>query len=152
MPRSRLELELAPLFMTAMLIRRLYALMAIMAIIHMPVRRTGTTDRRGSRAGCLLGPAPGITDMDTAAGITVIGAVTMGGLCTGARATVMDIRCRMADTAAGPRFEAGLLVVDSMVAVDTVVVDTGNPFALIKKKRLHAFIPAVASFVRQILR
>ncbi len=63
---------------TATLLRS--APMATMAIIPTLARLTGTTDRRGSTAASLSGPAPGIvaTDMDTAA-CTAIAAVTAMG-------------------------------------------------------------------------
>ena len=66
--------------------------MATTGTIPMRVRRTGTMDRRGSRAGCSSAPAPGIagTDTDTAA-ITAIEADIMDGpfMGTDARVTVM---------------------------------------------------------------
>src|SRR5689334_4587908 len=112
MLRSRLELELAPRCMGAMPILLLSALMAIMATILMPARLTGTTDRRGSWAGCSLVPGPGITDTDMdITATTDIAAATMAGLFTGTDIQgmdmVMDTRCPMAaDTAAGLQFEA----------------------------------------------
>src|SRR5258708_5219056 len=58
----------------------LSALMATMATIPTLVRPTATTDRRGSTAASLSGPAPGIaaTDMDTAACTAIAAATAMG--------------------------------------------------------------------------
>jgi len=81
-------------------------------------------------------------DMGIAATDMAIAGVTMDGLCTGTDIRVMDMvmgtGCPMAaDIAAGRPFGADSPVVDSMVeavvdstvvAVDSMVADTGNRF------------------------
>ena len=156
MLRFRLELELAPRCMGAMLILLLSALMAITATILMPARRTGTTDRRGSWAGCSSEQDRGIaaTGMAIAVTGTAIAAVIMDDLFTGTDALdtamamdipVTDMRAPVmaaADTAEGPQLEADLSVAtvgafmevaavaaaSTVVAVadSTAVADTGN--------------------------
>ena len=134
--------------MGAMLILLLSALMAITATILMPARRTGTTDRRGSWAGCSSEQDRGIAAMGMA-----IAAVIMDDLFTGTDALdtamamdipVTDMRAPVmvaADTAEGPQLEADLSVAtvgafmevavaaaSTVVAVadSTAVADTGN--------------------------
>jgi len=145
MLRSRLELELAPRCMGAMLILLLSALMAITATILMPARRTGTTDRRGSSAECSSALAPGIaaTGMAIAATGTAIGAGIMDDLFTGTdtldTAMAMDILVTdmgapvmaAADTGEGPPLEADLLVATVGAFMEVAAVAASTAVAVV---------------------
>jgi hypothetical protein len=125
------------------------ARMDTMAITHMRVRLTATTDRRGLAADSLSVLAPGtvvattviavVGDTDTAAdtAIVAVSAMAIGAVTGTVAATEVGTAGAMvaaiaepplADSTAAAAVEASMAVavVDSTVAAATAVVDTDN--------------------------